>query len=74
VNGRLLSFTEIAIPPAGFEPDRVVGLVALPDGTRAMALLASGAPEIDAPVAIEEGPDGLLRFHVLGSTPPPQRS
>jgi uncharacterized OB-fold protein len=62
--GELLTWTVLRSPPAGQEVDRVVGVVALGEGARALALgpEEEQVPGVGASVVVEEGADGRLRF------------
>lgn len=62
--GTLLSWTVLRSPPAGWDPGRVVGVVGLEEGARALALgpAEDEVPDLGADVVVEEAEDGRLRF------------
>lgn len=62
--GTLLTWTVLRAPPEGVEPGRVVGVVGLEEGARALALgpPEDRVPDLGADVVVEEDGDGRLRF------------
>lgn len=62
--GELLTWTVVRSPPEGYEAGRVVGVVGLARGARALALgpEEEQVPGRGASVVVEEGDDGRLRF------------
>lgn len=72
--GTLLTWTVLRAPPEGVEAGRVVGVVGLGEGVRALALGPDEerVPPLGADVVVEEEEgDGRLRFRAAeGSTEP----